>query len=354
MPETPRTSACAPSLPSVPTSRATRMTSAAKDAQLIDRRVDGVLELEDLAARLDGDLLREVAVGDRGRDEGDVAHLGGEVAGEQVDVVDEVLPGAREALDVGLGAELALGADLADDARDARGDGAQPAHDRLHGRAEFAESLPRSGAPSMWSDMSRERSPFATSPRMDRGLGDRPRHLLDERVDRVHGHGPRPAGAERRALRRLPFEPDRSDRRARARGRALVLLDQGVEGERDLAHHAVAPPSVGRRTEKSPCRAARSASRRAWRRPRGARGISPAHALRRGSIPRMRGLFVSMDIVGSMFIFSFRLPDASPHASSSSTSVSPEQVSGRCGRCRRSRLSWAPRTRSTRRTATSV
>ena len=41
-------------------------------AQLIDHRVDRVLELEDLALRLDGDLLREVAVGDRGRDLRDV------------------------------------------------------------------------------------------------------------------------------------------------------------------------------------------------------------------------------------------------------------------------------------------
>ncbi len=37
--------------------------------------------------RVDGDLLREVAVGDGRRDVGDVAHLGGEVRGEAVDVV---------------------------------------------------------------------------------------------------------------------------------------------------------------------------------------------------------------------------------------------------------------------------
>ena len=63
-------------------------------AELIDHDVDGVLQLEDLAARVDGDLLREVAVGDGGRDVRDVAHLGGEVRGEDVDVVGEVLPRA--------------------------------------------------------------------------------------------------------------------------------------------------------------------------------------------------------------------------------------------------------------------
>ena len=52
---------------------------AANDAQLVDHRVDGVLQLEDLAAHVDGDLLRQVAVGDRGRHLGDVAHLAGEV-----------------------------------------------------------------------------------------------------------------------------------------------------------------------------------------------------------------------------------------------------------------------------------
>ena len=67
--------------------------------------------------------LREVAVGDRGRDLGDVAHLVGEVAGHRVDVVGEVLPGAGDAGDLGLAAELALGADLAGDAGDLVGEG---------------------------------------------------------------------------------------------------------------------------------------------------------------------------------------------------------------------------------------
>src|SRR5579863_5363673 len=44
-------------------------------AQLLDHRVEGLLEQQDLAAHVDGDLLRQIAVGDRGRDFGDVAHL---------------------------------------------------------------------------------------------------------------------------------------------------------------------------------------------------------------------------------------------------------------------------------------
>src|SRR5207253_3055110 len=55
--------------------------------QLIDHAVDGVLQLEDLTANVDGDLLGEVALGDGGGDLGDVAHLGGQVAGHVIDVV---------------------------------------------------------------------------------------------------------------------------------------------------------------------------------------------------------------------------------------------------------------------------
>ena len=53
---------------------------AAKAFELVDHRVDGVLQLEDLALHVDGDLLREVALRDRGGHLGDVAHLAGEVA----------------------------------------------------------------------------------------------------------------------------------------------------------------------------------------------------------------------------------------------------------------------------------
>ena len=49
-------------------------------AQLVDHRVDGFLELQDLAAHVHRDLLRQVAVRHRDRHLGDVAHLGRQVA----------------------------------------------------------------------------------------------------------------------------------------------------------------------------------------------------------------------------------------------------------------------------------
>src|SRR5207249_4679666 len=77
--------------------------------ELVDHRVDGVLELEDLAFDVHAGLALEFAARDRGRDVGDVAHLSGEVRGHRVHVVGQVLPGAGQARDLGLAAELALG-----------------------------------------------------------------------------------------------------------------------------------------------------------------------------------------------------------------------------------------------------
>ena len=117
VPPTPSTCAWPPSLPSVPTSRATRVTSEAKELSWSTIDVDGVLQLEDLALHVDGDLLRQVAARHGGGHLGDVADLAGQVAGHQVHVVGQVLPGAGDAFDLRLAAELAFGADLAGHAR---------------------------------------------------------------------------------------------------------------------------------------------------------------------------------------------------------------------------------------------
>src|SRR5207249_3255028 len=94
-------------------------------AELVDHRVGRVLELEDLAVHVHGDLLGQVAVRHRLRHVGDVADLRGQVAGHRVDGIGEVFPGAGHVADVGLAAELALGADLARDARDLGGERAE-------------------------------------------------------------------------------------------------------------------------------------------------------------------------------------------------------------------------------------
>src|SRR5258705_3008014 len=90
---------------------------AGKRVQLIDHRVDGVFQLEDFALHVHGNLAGQVAARHGGGDFGDVADLGGEIAGHRVDVVGEVLPGAGGAGHVGLAAEPAFGADFAGHAR---------------------------------------------------------------------------------------------------------------------------------------------------------------------------------------------------------------------------------------------
>src|SRR5205085_1723230 len=80
--------------------------------ELIHHGIDRVLQLEDLTTYINGSPLEQVAGRDGGGDVGDVAHLTGEVAGHHVHGVGEVLPGAADAADFGLAAELPLGTDL--------------------------------------------------------------------------------------------------------------------------------------------------------------------------------------------------------------------------------------------------
>src|SRR5581483_10068244 len=106
---------------------------AGKRIELVDHGVQRFLQLKDFARHVHRDLLGEVAAGDGGRDIGDVADLGGEVRGHEVDVVGEVLPGAGDAGHLGLTAELALGADLARHARHFRGERVELVHHGVDG-----------------------------------------------------------------------------------------------------------------------------------------------------------------------------------------------------------------------------
>ena len=72
---------------------------AGERVELVDHRVDGDFEVGDLALDVDGDLLGKVALGDGGRDLGDVADLPRQVARHRVDGVGEVLPRAGDAFD---------------------------------------------------------------------------------------------------------------------------------------------------------------------------------------------------------------------------------------------------------------
>src|SRR5206468_2314727 len=101
--------------------------------ELVDHGVERFLQLQDFAAHIDGDLLRQVAVGDGGRDVGDVAHLAGQVGGHRVDAVGQVLPGAGDAAHPRVAAALAFGAGLARYAALFRAEGVELVHHRVDG-----------------------------------------------------------------------------------------------------------------------------------------------------------------------------------------------------------------------------
>ena len=106
---------------------------AGESVELVDHRVDGVLERENFALHVDGDLAGQVAARDGRGHVGDVADLAGEVGGHRVHVVGEVLPGAGHARHLRLTAELAFGADFARHARHFRGEAVELVHHRVDG-----------------------------------------------------------------------------------------------------------------------------------------------------------------------------------------------------------------------------
>ena len=104
--------------------------------EVADHGVDVVLQLGDLAARVDLDRPGQVALGHGGGDLGDGAHLGGQVRRQQVDVAGQVLPGARRSGDVGLSAEPPLDADLAGDGGHLLGEGREGVDHGVDGLAQ--------------------------------------------------------------------------------------------------------------------------------------------------------------------------------------------------------------------------
>src|SRR6185369_10608919 len=99
--------------------------------ELIDHRIDGVLELEDFALHVDRDLAGQVAARHSGRDLRDVSHLPCEVRGHRVDRVGQILPGTGNATHLSLTAELAVVTDLARHARHFASERVELVHHRV-------------------------------------------------------------------------------------------------------------------------------------------------------------------------------------------------------------------------------
>ena len=92
-----------------------------KGTKLIDHRVDRVFELQNFTAHIDGDLFRQVAIRNGGRDFGNVTHLTGQITGHRIHANGQVFPGSRYSFYVCLATEFSFGAHLAGHARYFRG-----------------------------------------------------------------------------------------------------------------------------------------------------------------------------------------------------------------------------------------
>src|SRR5207249_3454551 len=85
--------------------------------ELVHHDVEGVLQLQDLALDVDGDVFGKVPVRDGLGHVGDISHLAREIAGHEVHRVGEVLPRTGDAAHVSLTSEFSVGADFARHAR---------------------------------------------------------------------------------------------------------------------------------------------------------------------------------------------------------------------------------------------
>src|SRR5262249_14973503 len=112
---------------------------AGEGVELVDHRVDGLLELQDFAADIDGDLLGQIAAGHACRPVRDVAPLSREVARHRIDVVGQILPGAGNAGDLRLAAQSPVGADFARHARHFAGEGVELVHHGVDGVLELED-----------------------------------------------------------------------------------------------------------------------------------------------------------------------------------------------------------------------
>ena len=179
--------------------------------------------------------LRQVAVGDGGGHLGDVAHLGGQVAGHRVDAIGEVLPGAGHALDLGLAAELAFGADLAGHAGHFRGERAELIDHRVDGLGGAEELALERPIVDLQGHRLRQVA-------LGHGADDAGRlaggmdEVADQIVDGVDGVVPRAADiAQRGPLGDASFLADDPAETIQLAGHALVQFDDLVEGVGHLA-----------------------------------------------------------------------------------------------------------------------
>ena len=107
--------------------------------ELVHHRVQRFFELQNLAADIDRDLARQIAVGDGRRDLGDVSYLAGEVAGHEVHIVRQIFPRAANSWHLRLPAQFAFGTHFTRYAGNFAGERIELIHHRVDGVFEFED-----------------------------------------------------------------------------------------------------------------------------------------------------------------------------------------------------------------------
>ena len=202
--------------------------------EVADHLVERVLQDGDLAARLHGDLPRQVALGDRGGHFRDRTHLVGEVGGELVDVVGQVLPDPADLLRLRLAAQLSLDADLAGDPRHLAGEGLELVDHRVDGVLQLQE---------LALDVDRDLLAQVAVGHRGGHLGDVPNlpgQVAGHQVDVVGQVLPDAADLDRdrRGLTELAFGPDLAGHTRHFRDEAVELVDHRVDRVLELQHLA--------------------------------------------------------------------------------------------------------------------
>src|SRR6185503_18435656 len=193
--------------------------------QLIDHRVDGVLEFENLALHIDRDLLGEVALSNGSRYFGDVAYLAGEVTGHEVHIVGQVFPGSGYTHHLRLTSETSLSSYFTRHARHFRSEGTELIHHGVDSVLEF-EDL----ALHVYCDLLRQiavghrRSNFRDVAHLTGEVAGHEVHAIGK-VFPGTGHA-----AHIRLTAEFPFCSHFAGHARNFRGEAVKLIHHGVDG----------------------------------------------------------------------------------------------------------------------------
>ena len=202
--------------------------------ELADHRVQLVLQIGDLPARLHTDLPGEVAIGDRSRHLCDSSHLVGEVGSQLVDVVGQVFPDTADLRGLRLAAQPALNADLAGNSRHLAGECVELVDHRVHCVLELEE---------LALDLDRDLLAQVAVGHRGGHHGDIPQlicHIAGHQIDVVGqvfpdtGH----LDGHRRRLTELAFGSDLSGNTCNLGSKPVELVDHAVDGVLQLQHLA--------------------------------------------------------------------------------------------------------------------